>query len=99
MKGSIVQARTQGRFKRVRFWPPITLPRTIHYFPTICNAPITVTVVSRKYAPPFATLASVQNAGGGAYTRNATISLAITPSLSIKHDSIVICRWGVEAKR
>ena len=41
------------------------------------------TVVSRKYAPPFATLASVQNAGG-AYTRDATISLAITPSLSIR---------------
>jgi len=39
------------------------------------------TVVSRKYAPPFATLALVQNAGGGAYTRDATISLAITPSL------------------
>ena len=55
------------------------------------------TVVSRKYAPPFATLASVQNAGG-AYTRDATISLAITTSLSIKHDSIVICQWGVEAK-
>ena len=54
--------------------------------------------MSREYAPPFATLASVQNAGG-AYTRDATISLAITPSLSIKHDSIVICRWGVEAKR
>ena len=36
------------------------------------------TVVSRKYAPPFATLASVQNAGG-AYTRDATISLAIMP--------------------
>ena len=38
------------------------------------------TVVSRKYAPPFAILALVQNAGG-AYTRDATISLAITPSL------------------
>ena len=37
-----------------------------------------ITVVSRKYAPPFATLASVQNAGG-AYTRDATISLVITP--------------------
>ena len=36
------------------------------------------TVVSRKYAPPFATLASVQNAGG-AYTRDVPISLAITP--------------------
>ena len=40
--------------------------------------------------PPFATLASVQNAGG-AYTRDATISLAITPPLPvpIKHDLIV----------
>ena len=56
------------------------------------------TVVPCKYAPPFATLASVQN-GGRAYMRDATISLAITPSLSIKPDSIVICRWGVEAKR
>ena len=36
------------------------------------------TVVSRKYAPPFATLALVQSAGG-AYTRDATFSLAITP--------------------
>ena len=45
------------------------------------------TVVSRKYAPPFATLALVQNVGG-AYTRDATISLAITPSLPIKHDSL-----------
>ena len=36
--------------------------------------------MSRKYAPPFAILALVQNAGG-AYTRDATISLAITPSL------------------
>ena len=47
----------------------------------------TNTVVSHKYAPPFATLALVQNAGG-AYTRDATISLAITPSLPIKHDSL-----------
>ena len=38
------------------------------------------TVVSRKYVPPFAILALVQNAGG-AYMRDATISLAITPSL------------------
>ena len=34
------------------------------------------TVLSRKYAPPFAL---VQNAGG-AYTQDATFSLAITPS-------------------
>ena len=40
----------------------------------------TYTVVSCKYAPPpFATLALVQNAGG-AYTRDATFSLTITPS-------------------
>ena len=38
------------------------------------------TVVSHKYAPPFATLALVQSAGG-AYTRDATFSLAITPFL------------------
>ena len=54
--------------------------------------------MSHRYTPPFATLALVQNAGG-AYTRDATISLAITPSLPIKHDPIVICQWGVEAKR
>ena len=51
------------------------------------------TVVSRKYAAPLplATLASVQNAVGG-YTRDAMISLAITPSLpvpAVKHDVIV----------
>ena len=40
----------------------------------------TYIVVSRKYASPFATLALVQNVGG-AYTWDATISLAITPSL------------------
>ena len=38
------------------------------------------TVVSRKYTPPFATLALVQTAGG-AYTRDATFSLTIMPSL------------------
>ena len=44
--------------------------------------------------PPFATLALVQNAGG-AYTRDVTISLAITPSLpSMKPFS-----EGVGAKR
>ena len=37
--------------------------------------------------PPFATLALVQNIGG-AYTWDAAISLAITPSLPIKHDSL-----------
>ena len=42
--------------------------------------PATYTVVSRKYAPPFATLALVQSAGGG-YMQDATFSLVITPSL------------------
>ena len=55
------------------------------------------TVVSRKYAPPFATLVLVQNVGG-AYTRDATISLAITPSLPVKHD-IVGGGWGPSARR
>ena len=53
----------------------------------VTEVSIAYTVVSRKYAPPFATLALVQNVGG-AYTRDATISLAITPSLPIKHDSL-----------
>ena len=35
--------------------------------------------------PTFATLALVQNAGG-AYTRDATISLAIAPSLLVPHN-------------
>ena len=55
--------------------------------------------MSRKYAPPFATLASVQNAGG-AYARDATISLAITPSLPVpvKHDLTVGGVWGPSAR-
>ena len=47
----------------------------------------TCTIVSRKYAPPFAILALVQNAA--AYMRDATISLAIMPSLPVKHD--IVC--------
>ena len=39
--------------------------------------PNSYTVVSRKYAPPFATLGLVQSAAGGAYTRDATFSLAM----------------------
>ena len=50
--------------------------------------------MSRKYAPPpFAILALVQNAEG-AYTWDATISLAIMPSLLVKHDLIVGGGWG-----
>ena len=58
---------------------------------------ITYAIVSRKYAPPhpFAILALVQNAEG-AYMRDATISLTITPSdfLPVKHDLIVGGGWG-----
>ena len=50
--------------------------------------------MSRKYAPPFATLALVENTGG-AYTRDVTISLAIRPSLPVKLDLNV---GEVEAK-
>ena len=68
---------------------------TPNYVASIPPPPITV--VSHKYAPPFATLASVQNAGGGgggAFARDATISLAIRPSLPVKHDLIVGGGWG-----
>ena len=40
------------------------------------------TVVSHKYAPPFATLALVQSAGG-AYAWDVTFSLVIMPSLPV----------------
>ena len=40
-----------------------------------------LTVVSRKYAPPFVILALVQSVGGGGYMQDAKFSLAITPSL------------------
>ena len=58
------------------------------------------TVVSRKYAPPFATLASVQNAGG-AYTWDATISLAISPPPppSGTDKAWPHCLWEVRACR
>ena len=45
------------------------------------------TVVSHKYAPPFATLALAQSAGG-AYTQDATFSLAITPFLEMFSGSV-----------
>ena len=37
--------------------------------------------------------------GGGAYTRDVTISLAITPSLLVNHDLIVGGRWGPSARQ
>ena len=51
-----------------------------------------ITVVSRKYAPSFATLAlsTKRGGGGGAYTRDVTISLAITSSLPVKHDLLSV---------
>ena len=45
-----------------------------------------LTVESRKYAPPFATLALYKTQGGGAYTRDATISRVVTPSFPEKGD-------------
>ena len=49
------------------------------------------TIVFHKYAPPFATLALVLNAGD---TQDASISLAIMPSLPVKHGLIVNEGWG-----
>ena len=45
--------------------------------------------------PPFCNLSLIVENAGGAYTRDATISLAIRPSLPVKLDLIV---GGVEAK-
>ena len=62
------------------------LGTTIHYEPGrtyYFTSEYLLSVVSRKYAPPFATLGIVQNARG-AYTRDAMISLAITPSLPLR---------------
>jgi len=41
------------------------------------------TVVSRIYAPRFATLALVESVGGGAYMRDLTFYLANTPPLPV----------------
>ena len=51
--------------------------------------------MSHKYAPPFATLALAQNAGGA----DVTISLAIMPSIPVKHDLIVGGGWGPSERR
>ena len=51
--------------------------------------------MSHKYTLPFATLALVQNRGGGLYVGCNNFS----SDYMIKHDSIVICRWGEEVKR
>ena len=51
------------------------------------------TVVSHKYAPPFCSLSLITKRRW-AYTRDATISLAITPSLPLKRDHIVCGEWG-----
>ena len=61
-----------------------------------------VTVMSRKYAPPFCNLSlSTKHGGGGGgglIRRDATFSLTITPSLPVphnwvKHDLIVRGGW------
>ena len=45
--------------------------------------------VPQIHPPPFATLALVQSAGG-AYTWDATFSLAITPSLPVPHPQLQV---------
>ena len=52
-------------------------------------------VVSRKYVPPFATIALVQTAGG-AYTWDVTFWVQ---NNWVKHDLIVGGGWGPSAKR
>ena len=46
----------------------------------VCDVLLCSTVVSCKYGPSFATLASVQSAGG-TYMRDGTFSFVIMPSL------------------
>ena len=45
--------------------------------------------MSHKYAPPFATLALVQSAGG-AYTQDLTFSLVIMPSLPVPRPQLCV---------
>ena len=69
----------QGTKNMKRLWV-----MTLNFWALLLSRLFSSTVVSCKYAPPFATLALVQNGGGGgAYTQDATISLAITPSLPV----------------
>ena len=51
-----------------------------------------ITVVSHKYAPLFCNLSLSTKLRGWAYTRDATISLVITPSLSVEWS--VTSFWG-----
>ena len=44
--------------------------------------------------PPFCNLSLSTKRRGGAYTRDATIFLMITPSLPVKHDLIVGGGWS-----
>ena len=63
--------------------------RRLHLFclqsPDMCNE---YTIVSRKYSSPFASLALVQNAGGGAYTRDATFLSRLRPPPGMKSLSV-----------
>ena len=70
---------------------------TPNYVASIPPPPITI--VSHKYAPLLQPQHKTQRrggggGGGGAFARDATISLAITPSLPVKHDLIVGGGWG-----
>ena len=58
------------------------LPRGCYVFVCMCPAwRVVFTVVSHKYAPAFCNLSLSTKFRGGDYTWDATISLAITPSL------------------
>ena len=53
--------------------------------------------MSRKYPPPLQSYSLSINVEG-AYTQDATIPLAITPSLPVKDDLIVGGGWGPSAR-
>ena len=58
------------------------LRRECYVFVCMCPAwRVVCTVVSRKYTPAFCNLSLSTKCRGRAYTQNATISLAIMPSL------------------
>ena len=60
----------------------------------------TCTIVSHNYAPPFATLASVQNAGGGLVRGMwRFLSRLGPPPLSGTDKARPHCRWEMRAKR
>ena len=57
--------------------------------------------MSHKYTPPFGnlSLSTKRRGGGGAYTQDATISLAIMPSLPGMKSLSVGGGWGPSARQ